>query len=386
MNIQRILLIISLSLLAACGGGGTSGTTGGTATPAATVIKGVASKGVITNGTVTVYALTASGAKGAQLGTGSTDGSGAYSIAIGSYSGPVVVEAHGSYTDEATGLIKTVPAATPLRAALAGASGTVTLPVTPLTELAVQQAGTLTAANISAANSLVSSSFKLDIIATVPVAATAAAFQSGSATQAQKDYALTLAAVSQQMQSSGTDLSTTLSAINSGITSAGLTTQTAAAITGAASTFIASPANQTGTTTLAGTTLQSLTTMKLSVAVQGSAAATVKGVQATIELPAGATVRSDAEGKLLPAIITAIGSAAGSSVDGSYAAATAAHPATVTIGLISTAALSEGRVVELTVDLPPGSTVPSAGAFTITASRLVASGGVTASGASLALQ
>jgi hypothetical protein len=387
MTIQRTFALISILLLTACGGGG-----GGSApaTPATqTVVKGVASKGLITNGTVNIYALNTDGSKGALLGTGTTDGNGAYSISCGSYSGPVVVEASGSYLDEATGQTKTVPASAPLRAALPSVTGTVSLPVTPLTDLAVRQAGPLTAQSITAANTLISATFKVDIINTMPAAPTTAAFQSNSTTQAQKDYALVLAAVSQQMSTSGSDLATTLTTINSGISSTGMDAQTAATITAAATTFVTTnPNNQTSVTTMTGSTLQTIgaATMKLTVALQGNNAATVKGIQATITLPNGATLRAVADGTLASGVVTARGSAASASIEGKYTAATATDPATVTLGLISSSNLSAGDIIELTIDVAAGATAPSASAYIITASTFAATGGVTVSGASVVLR
>ena len=120
-------------------------------------LNGVASKGPIKSGSVKVYALEADGAKGALLGTGTTGADGSYSVDIGSYTGDVVVEVSGgTYTDEATGATDTPN--TLLRAALSGVSGTVTIAVTPLTEIAVQYAeDPNTETSIDAANSLVSS-------------------------------------------------------------------------------------------------------------------------------------------------------------------------------------------------------------------------------------
>jgi hypothetical protein len=382
---KRTFAIVLLSLLAACGGGG--GTKSNT-TPTVAVIKGVASKGIIANGTVTVFALNADGSKGAQLGTGSTDGTGAYSISIGSYTGPVIAEAYGGYTDEATGLPMTVPALAPLRAVLANVSGTVSLSVTPLSDLAVRQAGTLTAQNIAAANTLISDLFNVDIVATAPVAPSAGAFQASTTTQAQKDYAIALAAISQQMQTGGTDLAATLSSLNSGISAAGMTPQTAATIIAAGNNFIAGPKNLTGVTSIADTSLQTVgsTTMKLNVVLQGSAAASVKGIQATINFPAGAVLKADATGKLLSGVMTPATGTPSVNIEGKYTAVSGAAPATVTVAFVTSNNLTAGDFVTLTVDLSPSTSVPAASAFIISSSKLVDADGVVVSGASLALR
>lgn len=374
-NLKIILIIITLLLLAACGG-------------KTTVINGVASKGIITNGTVTVFALNSDGSKGLQLGTGSTDATGAYSISLGSYSGPVIVEAYGGYTDEATGLPMFVPASAPLRAAMANATGTVFLPVTALTELAVRQAGTLTPRNITTANTLISDLFKVDIVTTAPVAPTSSAFQSSTTTQSQKDYALILAAVSQQMQTGGGNLAATLTTLNSGISQTGMTPETASIIRTAVSDFIANPTNQTGVTTVDGTPLQSVgaTTMKLIIVLQGSAAASVKGIQATIKLPAGVTLRAELAGGVLNGVITPAANSPSGIIDGKYYAVSIDSQTTLTLGYGTSGNLTAGDILILNADLLPGFAAPASSAFTFSSSKLIDFTGNVVNEASLTLR
>jgi hypothetical protein len=321
---------------------------------------------------VTVYALKADGSKGAQLGTGSTDANGAYSISIGSYSGPVVVEAYGGYTDEATGKPMTVPVTAPLRAALPTASGSVSLSVTPLTDLAVRQAGTLTAANIGTANTLITNLFKVpEITSTAPT---------------QKDYALTLGAVSQLMQTGGGTLEATLAILNSGISPAGMSAGTVADIKAATTTFIASPNNKTGVTSIADTSLQNIgssaTSMKLTLVLQGSGAASVRGIQATITLPTGVVLRADANGATSSGVVTAAASAPSGYIESKYTAASA----TVTLGFITDKSMVAGELLTLTADLSAGVSASAAVAFTLSAVKLIDADGKVVSGASLLLQ
>lgn len=382
-TIQRILLFIALFTISACGGGG-----GGGGTPVATTITGVASMGLIMNGAVAVFALNADGRKGAVIGTGSTDSFGAYNVSIGSYVGPVIVEVSGGYIDEATGQSMSVSASSPLRAAVANASGTVTIAVSPLTELAVQrQAGVLTAQSILIANELISTVFKVDIINTLPVAPTVAAFQAGTTTQAQRDYSLLLAAVSQLMLTNGSSRDVALAGLNNGITADGITPPTASAVTSAATAFVANPNNQTSVTTIAGSSLQSIGSkpMKLILSLLGSSASSVKAFSMTIVLPTGVSVRADSTGKVAASVITGIGSALNASIDGTY------NPtaSTMTIGLISGTTLlpGPGDVLELNVDVAAGTAVPVASAFTVLSSVLKATGGVDVSAtSSLALR
>lgn len=382
-SIKLILATIAICILAACGGGGTTTEN----QPSGAVINGVASKGIIINGTVTVFALNSDGSKGAQLGTGRTGSNGAYSIRVGSYTGPVMVEVYGGYTDEATGLPATIPVTAPLRAVLANATGAVSLSVTPLTDLAVRQAGALTAANITAANALISELFKVDIVATAPAAPTASAFQSSATTRAQKDYALALAAVSQLMKSGGT-LETTLNSLNSGISSTGMDQQTATTITAAVSDYIAAPANMTGVTTITDTSLQyvGVTTLKLTVALQGSAATSVKGIQGTVTLPAGVSFHADATGNVANGVITAAASAPSGIIAGKYTSAANGAPATVTFGYLTSGSMAAGDVMILNADLSPGISAQTVGAFTISAGKLVDANGNVVSEAALTIR
>jgi hypothetical protein len=382
-SIRLTLALVPLLLLASCGGGAPVAPA-----PQATVINGVASKGAITNGTVTVYALESDGSKGVQLGTGSTNGNGGYSISIGGYKGLVMVEAYGAYTDEATGVPLNVPATAPLRAALANASGTVSLSVTPLTDLAVQQAGPLTAQNVTAANALISDLFKVDIVATLPVAVTASAFQATGTTQAQKDYALALAAVSQQMQTSGGDLAATLSSLNSGISATGMNAQTVTTITAAVNDFIANPSNQTGVTTVANSALQSVgsTSMKLALVLTGSSAASVRGVQTKITFPAGVTLRADSTGSILNGVMTQAANTPAGLSTGRFAAAGNGAAASATLAFVTTGTLLAGDFVTLNADLASGVSAPGAVAFALSGSKLVDAYGNVVSGASLSLR
>ena len=207
-----ILLVASLLMLASCGGGG-----GGGGTASSNTISGIASKGPLIGSTVCAHAITASGVAGVQVGSCSTtDAYGNYTLNLGTYSGPVLLEASGgNYVDEATG--SSVALASPLHTTLASASGSTTAAVTALTELAYQLAsnasGGLTSANIQSAVSSVQTNFGVaDIVNTLPVNALNVP---ASATATQKTYALALAAVSQyqNVQAPGTSLSSVLQAM-----------------------------------------------------------------------------------------------------------------------------------------------------------------------------
>jgi hypothetical protein len=191
--------LLVAGLLAGCGGSGGSG--GAAVAPVATTtISGVASKGLVSGATVTVYSVS-NGTKDKVLGSNLTDALGSYSIDIGSYTGPVLLEVTGgSYKDEASG-IRTSLADT-LRAAVPNASGVVSACVSALTEAAVHNtlaaAGGLTAANIQAEIDNLKGQVGFDPIATMPSDATDAA--SAAASKDAKAYAAYLGSISQYMQ------------------------------------------------------------------------------------------------------------------------------------------------------------------------------------------
>jgi hypothetical protein len=353
---KYIVVFAMMSLLTACGGGGGGGD--GTSSTAATV-SGVASKGIIKKGTVNVFPVNGAGVKGSTpLAVGATDDNGAYSLNIGSYTGPVVVEVSGKYTDEATGNTLEVPASAPLHAALDNvtAGGSVNMPVTPLTELAFRQAGpALTGDKIKVANSMISSLMGIDIINTKPVAPNAAAFD--SATQDQKNYALILAAVSQIMASKGTDLDSVLKDLNGGVNSTAATS----AIYNALSTFASSSNNLTGDDGLH--TMQTLNVVKqLRLTLTGSAVSSVRAIVSTLTLPDGLTLKTDNNGVPLPNVFQLIGSSANNQLNISYShylPASATGPATLTMTLLApNGGLAAGDIFTIIFDVAAGSTVP----------------------------
>ncbi len=363
---KYIVVFAMMSLLTACGGGGG----GGGASSTATTVAGVASKGIIKKGTVNVFPVNAAGVKGSTpLAVGTTDDNGAYSLNIGSYTGPIVVEVSGKYTDEATGNTLEVPASSPLHAVLDNvtAGGSVNMPVTPLTELAFRQAGSsLTGDKIKVANSMISSLMGFDIINTKPVAPNAAAFD--SATPDQKNYALILAAVSQIMASKGTDLESVLMDLNGGVNSTAATT----AIYNALSTFASSRNNLTGDDG-SHTMLTLNAVKKLRLTLTGSAVSSVRAIIATLTLPDGLTLETDTNGVPLPKVFQLIGSAANNQFNISYShylPASATSPATLTMTLLAPyGGLTAGDIIAINFDVAAGSAVASFTAGNLSGTR-----------------
>ncbi len=297
----NLIFILSLSLLlSACGSGGGSGGGGDTAK----TISGVASKGPISGGTVTVYSLNPDGSKGNSLGSGTTKSGGAYSVDIGTYTGDVLIEVTGgTYTDEATGSTQPNPG---LRAALAGVTGNVSVAVTPLTEIAVQYAetlsGTLTKANIEKANSLVSAIVGIDIINTMPGDVTSQS--SSTAKEEEKTYGLMLASFSQMVtDGSAVNVSEVINNIKIDLSDDTLDA-TADDLVSALTNFYGNPNNKSGVDNPDKTSLDdTISTVKdtlISVLIDETSPTTPTGLSASVigsgEIALGWTASTDNTG------------------------------------------------------------------------------------------
>jgi hypothetical protein len=357
-----ILWLFAASVLlaqAGCGGGGGSGSTG----PQSSV-SGTAAKGVIKNGTVKIYALNADGSRGSLLATTTTDANGKYSKSLGVYSGPVIAYAFGGYTDEATGGTVTLSETNALRAALPMASGAVTLPITGLTELAVRKAGSqLTASAISNANALVSSVFKVDVMGSVPIEATAAAMNATGVTTNQLDYTLALAGLSQlAAQSPGATpsdrLESALATLSQGITTA-MNSQTAQAYTDALNSYLENNgsintiiSSKGGSPVITAGSQQAVITLSLS-----GAGSNLYGVDLNLNLPAGVTVKAKADGTVCNAVLGLTTSTSGAYILGKLTPSSASSGAVLTLGLVSAGAIPDGSFLVINATLAAGTKV-----------------------------
>ncbi|WP_284694793.1 hypothetical protein [Geomonas sp. Red32] len=322
-----------------------------------TRVNGVASKGIFTSGMVSIYSLV-DGKRGSLLKQVPISTFGTYSANLGSYVGPVVAEASGSYLDEATGSTLQVPAAAPIRAALPLAQGTVDLPVTALTEIAVQKTGgSYTPEAIQTANSVVSDLFKVDIIKTEPVAATAEALNGASADQA--TYTLALATISQLSQDNGSSLATTLSDVaeHIDVATSSMSSSTAAALQGALTSFTGNSQNQTGITDPSQSPLAQVGTRTIQVTMALPAGLTIGGMQATIALPSGVTLNPGS-----PALT---GAAVGSILQTNPGAAS------LRVGILSTTGFASGNVLTFTCSVPSQQAVPLPADFTLSSVKVL---------------
>lgn len=201
-------MFTTLLLATACGGGGTSDAgvgSGGTG-----YISGAVAKGPVGNATVTAFGI-AGGQVSAQVGATTTDTDGNFSMAIGAYAGPVMLQVRGgSYIDEATGAPMgmapgdTMTVALPTLAGGATTSGVQVTPVTAMAQtLAQHRVGGMTDANITAANTAMGNYFSVtDIVYVRPMNPLVAGSGVGAGLDAQ-NYGMTLAAMSKQAQSLG---------------------------------------------------------------------------------------------------------------------------------------------------------------------------------------
>jgi hypothetical protein len=199
-------IVLTLLLVAGCGGGGSSGGTGADlpAIGGAGVISGVVTKGPVGNATVIAYAVPG-GQMGTQIGTATTDAGGKFTMSIGTYGGPVMMRASaGSYRDEATGLTMGMDPADVMTAmvpgVVAGASndGIQVTPVTAMAQaMAQQMAGGMTAANMASANTAMGSYFSVSDILHVQPMNPLTPGAGAAASQDARNYGMTLAAMSQ---------------------------------------------------------------------------------------------------------------------------------------------------------------------------------------------
>lgn len=134
--IALALCSLAFGLLAACGGGDDGG--GDDPAPAGNAVSGVAFKGRFSAGTVTGFAITSAGTKGATLGSAAVAADGTFALGVGGHTGPVLIElTGGTYRDEATG---NTAQTQPMQAVIPAAGAATTANVTPLTTIAASLA------------------------------------------------------------------------------------------------------------------------------------------------------------------------------------------------------------------------------------------------------
>ena len=214
---RYVICVVAAVFFAACGGGGGSSSSSNQASGS---ISGVVSAGPINGATVTAYSLNANGSQGSQIATTTSDSNGNYTLSMSAQSGPVlIVVSGGSYVEEASGSTVSMGSAK-IRTTLPSTTNGQQVGVTPLTEIATQNALALMAANsttsaaaiINSSNSTVASAMGLSDITLPPANPTQPATAESSSAAAQ--YAVVLASISQMAKTASTANSTTINSLD----------------------------------------------------------------------------------------------------------------------------------------------------------------------------
>ncbi len=197
--------------------GDTGQTPGNPTARMSATVSGTVFFGAVRNATVMAFAVHG-GTMGAQLAAVATDAQGNFTLPLGSYSGPLMLQVGvARYTDEASRTIMVMPAADVMSAVLPTAASGANVSgvwVTPITSMAQTRAlamgGGMTEANISAANTAMGNYFSVsDILHTQPMNPTLAGSGVG-ASQDARNYGMTLAAMAQYAKTLNMPVSSTL--------------------------------------------------------------------------------------------------------------------------------------------------------------------------------
>jgi hypothetical protein len=362
MRLKNVFLfVVSLFALVivGCGSGGDGG---GLVFfgPSGTSVSGSAVKGPISGATVQAFEIISSASVPreniprigtAVIATGTTTANGGFSFAIppAIKNGAILFKlTGGTYRDEATGLTRNVTdqAAGGLRAVFGNISGiarrgeTIVVNINPYTELGVQSLGSAvpTDANIAAANARVAGAFGLtgiDILKTKPFDATTA--PPTGATQAQKDYALALAILSQRQKDGGVTLDQLHALLLPDVDAGVLSPANGNAGTVALLNFLNSGTNLSGGSFVPVTVTVSPAT-PVAPAINTTVAINATVQQGGANVPNGTevkfTIKSGAGGSLSAASATTTNGVA--SVNLTSATDTAAYVVTATAGGVST--------------------------------------------------
>jgi hypothetical protein len=152
---------------------------------------------------------------GAQLAGTATDGQGAFSLSLGSYAGPVMLQMTGGiYVDEATGQTMTMASTdvmTAVMATLTAGTHLTGVCITPLTSMAQARAqamsGGMSDTNIASANHAVGTYFMVNDILQTPPMDPRMQGSGSMANQDMADYGMTVAAMSQYAHGLGMQVS-----------------------------------------------------------------------------------------------------------------------------------------------------------------------------------
>jgi hypothetical protein len=192
---------------------------GGTGTGSAGKVSGTVFNGEMSQGMVTAYAVN-NGTRGAQIASTAMDSSGEFSMSLGSYAGPVMLQVTGgTFADEATSTtmhMGTNDVMTAVMTSIASGAQVSGICITAVTSMAQTRAaamsGGMTDANITSANTAVGNYFMMsNLLTTRPIDMTMAGSGTASGvTQEQMNHGAAIAAMSQSAKRLG--MTTTSSA------------------------------------------------------------------------------------------------------------------------------------------------------------------------------
>lgn len=197
----------------------------------ASVVSGFVVDAFVAGASISAYQVTSTGAVGTLVaGPVVTSATGAYSLSLGTYTGPVLLQSTGgTYKDTTTGTtVNLAGTGLTLSALVPSATANVTAQVTPLSTMAAQVALTLigegtdpaTAANT--ANSAIGSFFGLSNLLSTALLDLTQAGCAGGASQVSIDESFVLAGLSELAKTAGTNPYSLLIALLQDITSDGV--------------------------------------------------------------------------------------------------------------------------------------------------------------------
>lgn len=174
-------------------------------------VSGAAVKGPVSGANVVAFGVGSNGAKGAEIGSATTDDFGNFQMQLGNYSGPLMLQMMGGgFNDEATGTHMGMGAADMMTAAIPNMMAGSTLSgieITPLTSMAQRMAqnmsGGMTQANITQSNTAMGGYFGVSDILTVHPMDPTVPGSGASANQDQRDYGMSIAAMSELASTMG---------------------------------------------------------------------------------------------------------------------------------------------------------------------------------------
>jgi hypothetical protein len=406
MNLIKIIMVMSLISLTACGGGGSAAavTSAIQTPPPSQTVNGVVADGYITGATVCFDTNGDKKCDGEAYRTISRNG-GAYQIlnvpldVIASC--PIVVEVPvGSVDSErgqvATGYVMTAPAGrpefiSPLTTVVQSRIETGGLTIAAATAAVKTQLGVSTVSPLDDYKPGVAgaSAEQVIVAGTAKVVATAIANNMAAINTAVGSNAsvTTLQVVNLSVQQVVQNLSTVVLQAQT-VTKNGSTALSEPQVSGIIGNSGVIVATSDLSALLTQLTSKNNAAVTLTVVLHGAGAASVKAFQATITLPDGVVLRTDSAGATLPGVLTATGAAATGSVSGIYLPASTTAPAALNIYYTNTTtnSLAEGDIITLAANPANGATLPAASAFTITKSRLFDINGIDVNGVSLVLK